>query len=172
MTATWLKLASGFDENLKVAGLSDEGFRLAVTGMCYCSRNLTDGVVPASVARRLVPDADPGELVDAGLWVTVMSRRDAGVTHYEIHDYLAWNRSREQVHGERVKAAERQKSRRNRHKHAEPSRRDMGVTHGEVLVPDTDTDTDSYTSLVEKAPVIRGGRFFDEAAEADERAAS
>jgi hypothetical protein len=83
-----------------VAGLSDRAFRLHVSGICYSNRHLTDGIVPASVVPRLLGGA-PGralvELIERAMWVPILGSTEA----YALHDYLDWNRSREQVLNER-----------------------------------------------------------------------
>jgi hypothetical protein len=96
----WVNLDDGFPDHPKVAGLSDRAFRLQVSGICYANRHLTDGIVPASVVPRLV-GVPPGralvELIDGALWTPILGSTEA----YSIHDYLDWNRSREQVLAER-----------------------------------------------------------------------
>lgn len=120
---TWVKLDDGFSDHLKVDGLSDGAFRLHVSAMCYCARNLTDGAVERGRPLRLIPrfkQAFVAELVDAGLWDAV----DGG---WSIHDYLVYNPSRAKVLAEREAAAERQ--RKARDKRSE-SRRDKRQTNG------------------------------------------
>jgi hypothetical protein len=95
-----VNLDDTFPDHPKVAGLSDRAFRLHVSGICYSNRHLTDGLVPASVLPRLM-GGPPGraleELTDRGMWIPVLGSAEA----YSIHDYLDWNRSREQVLSER-----------------------------------------------------------------------
>jgi hypothetical protein len=93
-----VNLDDAFTDHPKVAGLSDRAFRLHVSGICYSNRHLTDGLVPASVVPRLVGGSHGKalvELIDRGMWRHVLDGA------YEIHDYLDWNRSREQVLAER-----------------------------------------------------------------------
>jgi hypothetical protein len=90
----YLRLDDGFAEHPKIVGLSDPAFRFHVSGLLYCSRNLTDGIVPANVLPmiRRVYRRPLGELQDRLLWTAL----DGG-KWWEIHDYLDWNWSREQV---------------------------------------------------------------------------
>ncbi|MGH3735846.1 MAG: hypothetical protein ACRDT6_09535 [Micromonosporaceae bacterium] len=91
----WPTIDDGFPDHPKVAGLSDAAFRLHVSGICYSARHLTDGIIDAAMVPRLVPAFRRRtlvELVDRGMWIQVPFG-DA----YSIHDYLEWNRSREQV---------------------------------------------------------------------------
>ena len=93
----WANLDDQFPEHPKNDGLSDAAFRLAVSGICYANRFLTDGFVASDRVPRIVPrfrKAALDELVSGGLWLTVAGG-------YEIHDFLDWNRSRAQVEEER-----------------------------------------------------------------------
>lgn len=90
-----------FDDNFadhpKVVVLSDGAFRLHASGIIYCARHLTDGVVLKVKVKALTPEYKPShlkELVDAGLW----HRHPEG---YEIHDYLEWNNSKAQIQARR-----------------------------------------------------------------------
>lgn len=99
---TWANFDDNFADHPKVLALSDGAFRLHTSGILYSARYLTDGVVPATVAARLTPGYKPAhltELVKAGLWL----RGDGG---YQIHDYLQWNRSRDQIMSERARKSE------------------------------------------------------------------
>ncbi|MET8113744.1 hypothetical protein [Streptomyces prasinus] len=107
----WVKLEDRFPSHRKVALLSDRAFRLHVSAICWCAENLTDG----RIADRELPlvahirgiKATAKQLEDAGLW----DRVEGG---WEIHDYLDYNPSREQVTAERKKNAERQERFRQR----------------------------------------------------------
>jgi len=83
---TWVRLDEGFATHPKVFGLSDQAFRVHVQALCYCGQHLTNGFVPAGLA----PVAVTKELVAHGLWSPM---KDG----FEVHDYLAYNPSREQV---------------------------------------------------------------------------
>lgn len=70
----WVKIDDEFTDHPKIDELSDGAFRLHVASLCYVARKLTDGIVPTSVMRRLVPCYKPAlvdELVAAGLWTRV-----------------------------------------------------------------------------------------------------
>ena len=109
----WVKLDDGLADHPKVLGLSDTAFRLYVTALCYSARYLTDGMVPGAFASNAVTNAldlDQSpirELLDAGLWLSVGN-------DYEIHDFLAYNPSREDVEHDRKRIAERQQRYRSR----------------------------------------------------------
>lgn len=92
---SWLKLDDQLPDHPKVAGLTDGAFRLHLTALCYCSRHLTDGLVPEPMIHRWgVRHADRAahELASARLWRPV----EGG---WLIHDYLEHQRSRADVEG-------------------------------------------------------------------------
>lgn len=138
----WVKLDDRFPSHRKVALLPDRAFRLHVSAICWCSENLTDG----RIADRELPlvakvrglKATAQQLADAGLW----DRIDGG---WQIHDYLDYNPSREQVLAERKKNAERQerfRQRRNGKPVPPGGGRSNGVTPDSPDAPGThDGDT-------------------------------
>jgi hypothetical protein len=141
----WVKLDDRFPSHRKVALLSDRAFRLHVSAICWCAENLTDGRIGdrelALVAKIRGVKATAQQLADAGVW----DRTDDG---WEIHDYLDYNPSREQVIAERKKNAERQEKFRQR-KNGKPIPPDgspdpssNGVTNGVTRIGKThDGDT-------------------------------
>lgn len=96
---TWVKIDDGFPDHPKIVGLSLRSKWMHIQGLCYAARFLTDGAVPVNVAKGW---GNPSELLSAGLWVL----RDAG-HGYLIHDFLAYNPSREQVENDRRSSRER-----------------------------------------------------------------
>lgn len=129
---TWIKLDDTFPDDPKIVGLPDSAFRMYVWGLCYCAKHLTDGFIPKS-ALGLYVDSKRSRiglrLVSERLWEEV----DGG---FQVHNYLAWQRSREQVESERDhskqrKAAQRarQASRRDKAEVTPKSRRDTESGH-------------------------------------------
>lgn len=97
---SYVNLDDNFADHPKNAALSDAAFRLHVAGICYSQRHLTDGLIAADEAPRLVRRFKrPAltELLERGIWVLVLDGA------YSIHDYLDWNDSREQVEKRREK---------------------------------------------------------------------
>lgn len=106
----YLNTDDGMDEHPKIDGLSDAAYRLLMASMHYCARNLTDGYIPLTRARRLTAtgtDATAAELVAAGVWHDLGSgctqgesvdertcHREGRAAHYIVHDYLQWNHSK------------------------------------------------------------------------------
>lgn len=122
----WVKLDDRFPSHRKVALLPDRAFRLHVSAICWCSENLTDGRITDRelplVAHIRGIKATAKQLEDAGLW----TRTDTG---WEIHDFLDYNPSREQVLAERKKNAERQERFRRR-KNGKPTPPSNGSSNG------------------------------------------
>jgi hypothetical protein len=111
---SWLRIDDGFAENPKIADLADRTFRLHVVALCYCARNLTDGLVTARALRVLAAIVgvntvakNVSQLVDAGLWMPL----DGG--DYTIKDYLEYNPTAEKVKEERARNAARQRKHRD-----------------------------------------------------------
>ncbi|MFJ3037760.1 hypothetical protein [Streptomyces tendae] len=163
----WVKLDDRFPSHRKVALLSDRAFRLHVSAICWCSENLTDGRIADRelplVAKIRGVKATAQALADAGLW----DRTDDG---WEIHDYLDFNPSREQVLAERKKNAERQERFRRR-KNGKPVPPDgarngssNGVTPEGAETPEThDGDTTEARRRHDGDTTATGtGSLFDE----------
>lgn len=103
----WVRFDDMFPINRKVDGLTDAAFRLHVSAIFWCARNLTDGFVPARdlelvTSRVKSPRKRADELVERGLWIT----RPGG---WEINAYLEFQPSKEKVLADREAAAERQR---------------------------------------------------------------
>jgi hypothetical protein len=122
----WVKLDDRFPSHRKIALLSDRAFRLHVSAMCWCAENLTDGRIGdrelGLVTRVRGVKATAKQLEDAGLW----DRTEDG---WEIHDYLDYNPSREQVLIERKRNAERQERFRRR-RNGKPTPPSDGSSNG------------------------------------------
>lgn len=86
----WVRIEDKFPENVKVTPLSPAAKWFHVEALCFVSRNLTDGFIPSAMAKRMGWSKHAKQLVEAGLWEVV----DGG---WEIHDYLEYNPSKEEV---------------------------------------------------------------------------
>lgn len=108
---TWVRLDDRFPSHRKVALLSDRAFRLYVSALCWSSENLTEGKILdrelTVVARVRSMKATARELEAAQLW-------DRLPDGWQIHDYLDFNPTSEQVRAERDANAARQKRFRDR----------------------------------------------------------
>lgn len=93
----WVRLDDGMPDHPKMAGLTNAALGAFVRGLCYCARYLTDGVLPAGAAQRMMTNAEARALVAAGVLV---DREGAFV----IHDYLDYQPSKADVLAEREQA--------------------------------------------------------------------
>ena len=79
-------------EHPKIEGLSDKAFRVLVELWCYCGRNRTDGMVSEKRWKATGTRRAREELVKAGL--AQLQGPGGGAV---MHDYLAHQRSREEI---------------------------------------------------------------------------
>lgn len=116
---TWVRRDDHHAINPKIVVLSDRAYRLDDEATQWCSRNLTDGRIPAAhlptiSVRGKKSIAD--ELVAGRRWHRAGDPpcpskhcTPAGPDGYVIHDYLEYNPTAEKVLKERVAKAERQR---------------------------------------------------------------
>jgi hypothetical protein len=120
---TWVRFDDQFPIHRKVGGLSDVLYRLHTEAIFWCARNGTDGIIHrnelklVSTRARL---ARVSELTSRQLWhdsadicpTCITALAAAGTSEpsdgWVIHDYLAYQPSREKVERERAAKAERQ----------------------------------------------------------------
>ena len=97
----WVRIDEHFADHPKIVQAGPEAMALYVAGLCYCNRFQTDGKIPPSKARTLLdlPDVDTTikRLVTATLW------EEQGDGRFQVHDYLEYQPSKEQVEEERRK---------------------------------------------------------------------
>lgn len=139
----WGKWDDGLYDHRKVEELP-RGCRNACVGLwgraiSWSNRSLSDGLVPEERLRKL--DARPAE-IEALVRVGLLEVLAAG--QYQIHDFLEFNKSREEVLADREAARDRQRRSRGyaekrpngpRESHPQSQRdsaRTAGVTHTEV----------------------------------------
>lgn len=107
----WVRMDDQYPEHPKVDRVGPYAAWLNVCAWAYCARNLTDGFVPSERVARLANVPQPAKLakalVEARLWEAV----EGG---YMVHDFLAYNPSREQVLKERAATAKRVSEHRER----------------------------------------------------------
>ena len=93
---TWFRIDDGFLDHPKVLGLSPEALTLWLKAGLWCSRHLTDGLVPEGVIHYIgMSNAEVIELVQSGLW---LEADDGG---YLFHDWHHYQPSREEVEAKR-----------------------------------------------------------------------
>jgi len=87
---TFVRISDGYDEHPKVIPLTDAAFRAHVEAICWASRNEGQYRIPKGVAAKKWRAKVIAELVSARLF------DDSGDT-YEVHDYLEFNRSADEI---------------------------------------------------------------------------
>lgn len=114
----WAKFDDRYPWHRKVRGLSDAAFRMDVSAVCWCSENLTDGVIEADFLNLVSDVRNPrkvaAELVRSGRWHAddheCESCPPLPAGAHIVHDYLVYNPTREKVEKDREqrrKAGER-----------------------------------------------------------------
>ena len=88
-------------EHPKIEGLSDRAFRALVELWCYCGRNRTDGIVTDKRWKATSTARARTELVKAGLAAPM-----GPGCGYVMHDYLGYQRSRQEIDELSVKRSE------------------------------------------------------------------
>lgn len=104
---TWVRIDDDVVDNLKTLQMwaqDPAAFALDVRGIAYCAKHLTDGFLPDEIlALWFGGEPEKGHrlteiLVAVGRW----DRAEGG---FDIHDFLDYNKSREEVELERAKRA-------------------------------------------------------------------
>lgn len=147
-----VEFENGTSENLKVAPVSDRAFRLWFNACCYCSRNLTDGRVPAILIAGLSRTANRrviDELLVAGLLERLSTET------FLVHDYLKHNPSRDEVQESRQRARERTSEWRRRNQRGAGD----GIRDGDV----TDNSTVTRVRVPAGAPEKKSSTELDRA---------
>jgi hypothetical protein len=129
----WARLDDAILDNPKITEAGALGLLLHVAAITWCARNLSDGRIPIVKARQLVdlsgvyiddgndggcpwfgpralaggcstpePDRIAQHLIDVGLW----ERDGEDLSVYVLHDFLAYNPSREAVESNRAAKVE------------------------------------------------------------------
>lgn len=95
----WVRLDESFPEHPKVIEAGPIAAWLHVRAIAYCNRQLTDGFLLHAVVKSMNGTASAKVLVKVGLWKPVRGG-------YEIHDYLEYQPSRQDVLDRRRRRAE------------------------------------------------------------------
>jgi hypothetical protein len=109
---TWVRLDDGYPDHPKVDRVGPLAAWLNVCAWAYCARNLTDGFVPIERVPRLANVGSTAKLAAALVEVNLWEPVEGG---YMVHDYLAYNPSREAVLRERSATAKRVAEWRDKH---------------------------------------------------------
>ena len=94
----WVRLDDHIDEHPKIVTLDDHAFALFIRGLAYCNRNLTDGFIPAVVAKQKMGarNSSIAALESVGLWESVAGG-------WQVHDYSVYQPTKQQVEDDRSK---------------------------------------------------------------------
>ena len=93
---SWVRIDDQFPDHPKAIAIGLEGQGLQLAAICYCSRQLTDGFLPAAVLPRLTGMGEKASqvwgrrMVAACLWEAVPGG-------FRIHDYLEYQPTREWI---------------------------------------------------------------------------
>jgi len=138
----WVQLDDRFFHHHKVMALNPHPKLLFIAGLTHCADQLTDGFISNGAAKAIcgligVPAASIKPLVDAGLW----HKRQDG---YDVHDYLEYQMSAEQIRSNRAKNADRvqswRRSRKGNDPGDKPGENDVGNTVTAPITNDVGTD--------------------------------
>lgn len=102
---SWVKLDNGLYDHPKALQAGNEAIGVFCRSLAYAGRQLTDGFIPAGVASFLGGHKPIAALVEAGFWEEVHGG-------FQVHDYLHYQRSRDDVERDRAGARERMRARR------------------------------------------------------------
>jgi hypothetical protein len=143
---TWIKLDAGFPDHPKVALAGWKAAWLYVCGLTYCSRYLTDGLIPKAQVKRLtdMPRAvdEAQRLIDVGLWL----EHD---NHYEVHDYTTWQTPASKVEADKEAGKARAKA---SYDLRAKKRRTFAESSGEQSSPDVDVEVEASSSSGTDSP--------------------
>lgn len=94
----WIRLDDQFPDHPKVVEAGPLASWLYVCGIGYCNRLLTDGFIPSGQVRKLADVDNAGDLVKCLVAVGLWDEAEGG---YQVHDFLDYQPSAEQVKAER-----------------------------------------------------------------------
>lgn len=150
---TWIRLDDQMFDHPKTLALVDDDVRAAllhIAAICWCSRFSTDGAIPGAAFPSLAAKVAAGQdqarvLVDHGHWKPTE-------TGWQIHDYLDWQQSKEEVEAKRAQDRERKRRQRDKERDADRAPPDVtpGVTRDgtrESQRSETETETENNSRI-------------------------
>ena len=143
---TWIKVEDDFYDHPKFLSLTHDAVALWVTGLAWCSRHRTDGLIPPAAVQRLgfAPE-HAEELAAAGLW----TQSDNA---WRVHEFTHYQRSADEIAA--VSAARSEAGRKGaakRWQDGKPIANVKQTVSKSIADTDTDTDTDEGQDLVRAA---------------------
>jgi hypothetical protein len=102
---TYVRVHDGLTDHPKIIEVGGEAAWLYISALCYSSRQLTDGLVPKRLVRRLTDGSNPEASASALLRVGLLHEGEhdcdrcplGGPDVYVVHDYLSHQRSADEV---------------------------------------------------------------------------
>ncbi|MBU5654501.1 hypothetical protein KPA07_06190 [Corynebacterium aurimucosum] len=120
----WFKVDDSFYDHPKFIDVPNAAIGLWTKAGAWCSKHLTDGVIPATQVKRFKgTNAQVNALISAGIWIE--DRSESGSKVYRFHDWNGWQPTREQKLKEREEQAERQRKSRERKAQEQEERRNV-----------------------------------------------
>lgn len=109
----WFKVDDGFYDHPKFLDVPNAAIGLWAKAGAWCSRHLTDGVIPASqVVMLRGTKSQVNALISTGIWRH--SETESGAKAYAFHGWNEYQPTRGQVEKDRAESAERQRKSRER----------------------------------------------------------
>lgn len=107
----WARIDDSILDHPKILEAGEDARDLLIASIIWCNRHLTDGRIPKAalpvLSQKKTVKKNAEALVRVGLW------EDHG-SYWQVHDYLDWNPSREEVEKQRAASAERMRKSRAR----------------------------------------------------------
>jgi hypothetical protein len=148
---TYVKVDDHFPEHPKVLDIGPLAEALWLRGLCYASRNRTDGAIPRGFVVRMhdMDGLDAATMLSsAGLW----EQTDTG---WRIHDYPDWQRSKAEIEDISAKRSlAGSKGGKQKASNLLERSSDLLQQRSSKTYPDTDTDTDTDTEKTATTIVV------------------
>ena len=109
----WFRVDDGFYDHPRIEQLPNASIGLWVKAGSWCAKHLTNGVIPASVVRRMKgTPSQVGGLIRCGLWVETST--ESGAKAYAFRDWVDYQIERREVLEKRAEWALKKRESRNR----------------------------------------------------------
>jgi hypothetical protein len=164
---TYVRVHDGLTDHPKIIEVGGEAAWLYISALCYSSRQLTDGLVPKRLIRRLTDLNAPEALASALLRVGLLHEGEhdcprcpvGGPDVYVVHDYLEHQRSASEVAELREKrsaAGQRGGKRSGESRRASSKREANDEALASTLLKQTRSKTEAETETeTEREEVLR-----------------
>jgi hypothetical protein len=167
----WVRIDEHALNHVKILALSNAAFRLWVEGLAHCQKHLTDGAISRAALKsfRYASRSRIDELTEsvdghAPLWGVVTDG-------FMVHDYLAWNESREHVLKAREFAKNRiQKLRDKKRVGNAIGNGDRNALHADVVTVSPTSGVECTGSSALEGESVRGDRRRPEPQSPSDRA--